>query len=177
MRPSVLIQTHLRYLFLYRRTAVIIALATLLISTVFANTVTAEDPSQAEILERLQQLENEQKEMRELLKAKDARLNEVEQELQRVKEAASAGAAPAAKAVPAGGSRAVRPSIDDGRSARGSRAGCPDRTRGGANAAAGGGTCSTGGTALIQGVLRPVRAWPRVYPGADGVGRGRVQRL
>jgi hypothetical protein len=73
MRPSVLIQAHLRYLFLYRRTAVIIALATLLISTMFANTVTAEDPSQAQILERLQQLENEQKEMRELLKAKDAR--------------------------------------------------------------------------------------------------------
>jgi hypothetical protein len=94
MRPSVLIQAHLRYLFLYRRAAVIIALATLLISTMFANTVTAEDPSQAQILERLQQLENEQKEMRELLKAKDARLNELEQELQRVKEAATAGAAP-----------------------------------------------------------------------------------
>ena len=100
MRRSLLIQAHLRYLFLYRRTAVIIALATLLISTMFANTATAEDPSQAEILERLQQLENEQKEMRELLKAKDARLNEVEQELERVKQAASAGAAPAAKAVP-----------------------------------------------------------------------------
>ncbi len=76
----------------------------------FANTATADDPSQAEILERLQRLENEQKETRELLKAKDARLNELEQELERVKHPEAAGAAPGVAQGPAAAPAPASPS-------------------------------------------------------------------
>jgi hypothetical protein len=82
------------------------AAAALCCSPILRASASGQDPSLAEVLERLRRLETEQKETREtlkatrdLLKAKDARLNQLEEELKRVKE--SQAAVPAPRATPA----------------------------------------------------------------------------
>ena len=65
--------------------AVLAMAAVACVSPVLHATAAAQDPSTAEILERLRRLEDEQRQLREQLQQKDERLNELEQELERVK--------------------------------------------------------------------------------------------